>query len=403
MQNLRNILPKQALPDVPTNGLDPDLLSIEAFRHEIEREILRSDRTGGPLTLLVFDVRAQFRTTEERHVAMNALAQAVTKCSRRTDSRGWHQQGEQVSVGLLLHNTFADKALRLIQTIRTCLEEEMESVAADGWPKEVSCEIYVYPVDQTSMEDRERNLEETFLESDQGPAIAMHDSRRLNELIGHPLPRWKRALDVLVSGLGLIMLSPLLVFIALGIKLTSPGPVFFKQVRIGYLGKPFLFWKFRTMVHNYNPEEHKAHLEQLICSDASEKPMLKLDKRNRAITPFGRLLRVSSLDELPQLINVLRGEMSLIGPRPCLSYEAEKYLCWHSRRFDIMPGMTGLWQVRGKNRLTFKEMIRLDIEYARNCSLALDLQILLMTVPTVWSDIRQGLALRQMAEVRNVR
>ena len=198
------------------------------------------------------------------------------------------------------------------------------------------------------------------------------------------IPLWKRTLDIFGSFFGLIILSPLFLAIAVFIKIVSPGPVFFKQTRIGYGAKEFNFWKFRTMKVNADTSCHQAHLCELIneeeedCEE-SEKPMTKLDIDNPNIIRFGHFLRSSCLDELPQLINVLTGDMSLVGPRPPIPYEVEQYLIWHKNRFDGLPGMTGLWQVSGKNRLTFKEMIRLDIQYERQMSLLTDIKILLMT------------------------
>ncbi len=204
------------------------------------------------------------------------------------------------------------------------------------------------------------------------------------------IPVWKRLMDITGAILGLILLFPVMLAIAVLIKVVSSGPVFFKQTRIGNGGKPFQFWKFRTMKVNADTCTHRNYLSDLIngCNDVEDpgKPMAKLDPDNAQITPFGKFLRNTCLDELPQLINVLRGEMSLVGPRPPIPYEVKEYLRWHNGRFDIVPGMTGLWQVSGKNRLTFKEMIRLDIRYTRNISLWSDLKILLMTP---WAVIQE--------------
>jgi lipopolysaccharide/colanic/teichoic acid biosynthesis glycosyltransferase len=179
----------------------------------------------------------------------------------------------------------------------------------------------------------------------------------------------------------LILLSPLFLMIAIFIKIVSPGPVFYRQKRLGYLGRPLTMWKFRTMQVNNNEEIHKKHIANVIESD---KPVAKLDDQNDdRIIPFGKLLRFSCLDELPQLVNVLRGDMSLIGPRPLLLYEADKLLEWQTRRYDVLPGMSGLWQVNGKNHTTFKQQICYDIQYSRKVSPGLDAKILLLTVPTI--------------------
>jgi len=188
-------------------------------------------------------------------------------------------------------------------------------------------------------------------------------------------------LDIVLIIMALPVLLPLVMLIGLFIRIVSAGPVLFKQERIGYLGGRFLCYKFRTMFVGSDTNVHQGHLNHLMNSDA---PMMKMDSHgDPRIIPFGRLLRASGLDELPQLINVLCGEMSLVGPRPCVSYEYEKYLPWQRERFNTAPGLTGLWQVSGKNRTTFTEMIQLDIKYARSKTLWLDLKIILKTVPAL--------------------
>ncbi|MGH7953225.1 MAG: sugar transferase [Limisphaerales bacterium] len=195
------------------------------------------------------------------------------------------------------------------------------------------------------------------------------------------IPTWKRALDISLILLSLPLLLPMALLIAAIIRIVSEGPIFFKQERVGYLGRPFLCFKFRTMFVGANTISHQGHLHRLI---RSETPMVKMDaKGDSRIIPFGLLLRTSGLDELPQIINVIKGEMSLVGPRPCLPYESEHYLPWQKERFNAVPGLTGLWQVSGKNRTTFAEMIRLDIQYARTRNLWLDLKIILKTIPAL--------------------
>ena len=195
------------------------------------------------------------------------------------------------------------------------------------------------------------------------------------------IPRWKRMLDVSLVLLSMPLLVPVAAFIAGLIRMVSVGPVLFKQERIGYLGRRFMCYKFRTMFVGADANMHQGHLHRLMDSNT---PMTKMDSHgDPRIIPFGRLLRSSGLDELPQLINVLRSEMSLVGPRPCLSYEYDRYLPWQRERFTTLPGLTGLWQVSGKNRTTFVEMIQLDIKYARTKSVWQDLGILLRTVPAL--------------------
>jgi len=196
---------------------------------------------------------------------------------------------------------------------------------------------------------------------------------------------WKRALDIALIILTAPLTIPLAAAIALVIKLVSRGPVLYYQQRVGLRGQPFRCLKFRTMKVNADTGVHRSYLQGLIGSDT---PMKKMDvKGDSRLIPGAALLRATGLDELPQLVNILRGEMSLVGPRPCVPYEAENYSNWHKLRFNTLPGLTGWWQVCGKNNTTFTEMIQMDIWYAENQSLWLDLKIILFTVPAVLSQV----------------
>jgi lipopolysaccharide/colanic/teichoic acid biosynthesis glycosyltransferase len=192
------------------------------------------------------------------------------------------------------------------------------------------------------------------------------------------MPGWKRTLDLAGSLLALALLAPVFLLVAAIVRVGSTGPVLFRQERVGYARKTFTLLKFRTLKVDSDATDHSQHVRKLIVEDSEGKPMEKLD-HTKDVIPLGKILRALCVDELPQLFNVLKGDMSLVGPRPCIPYEADEYLRWHARRFDSVPGMTGLWQVSGKNRTTFKEMIRFDINYEQNRSLWLDLKILLMT------------------------
>ncbi len=197
---------------------------------------------------------------------------------------------------------------------------------------------------------------------------------------------WKRLLDVACILLTAPLWLPLMFAISVLIKLASPGPALFRQERVGYRGRRFTCFKFRTMIVNADTQSHQLHLHYLMASNV---PMRKLDgTRDPRVIPCGLTLRALGLDELPQLFNVLRGDMSLVGPRPCVPYEYERYSPRHRLRFDAAPGLTGLWQVSGKNRTTFEEMIDLDILYARNQSLWSDLKIIFKTVPAIVSQTR---------------
>jgi len=209
----------------------------------------------------------------------------------------------------------------------------------------------------------------------------------MNDAENIGLPRWKRVLDVAAVLMALPVVLPLAATIGLVIRLVSSGPILFKQERVGYRGRLFLCLKFRTMYCGAETAAHQGHLRQLMASNV---PMTKMDAAGDSrIIPLGSLLRSSGLDELPQLVNVLKGEMSLVGPRPCLAYEAAKYLPWQMERFKAVPGLTGLWQVSGKNRTTFTRMMQLDIEYARTKTLGLDLTIIFKTIPALLSQMRE--------------
>jgi exopolysaccharide production protein ExoY len=206
------------------------------------------------------------------------------------------------------------------------------------------------------------------------------------------LPVWKRMLDLVF----IVALSPALLIFGTGVALVvmcgSRGPVLFRQRRVGYKGREFTCYKFRTMRVGAEVATHRDHFRHLM---EKEVPMTKLDARSDPrLVPMGAALRATGLDEIPQLINILRGEMSLVGPRPCIPYEYERYQPWQRRRFAAVPGLTGLWQVSGKNRTTFNEMIRLDIEYSERKSLWLDLKIVLRTFPALWQQCLDSRALK---------
>lgn len=201
----------------------------------------------------------------------------------------------------------------------------------------------------------------------------------------------KRSLDLFGALVGGLLISPLLLALAVAVKLDSPGPVLFRQRRIGQGGRPFTFYKFRTMQHNNDPEIHKDYVSALIREESEE---LKGDggsykiEADPRVTRLGRLLRRTSLDELPQLFNVLRGDMSLVGPRPPIDYEVELYGERELGRLAVLPGMTGLWQVSGRAQTTYQQMVDLDLEYIRTWSFLLDLRILAKTVGVVL--VRRG-------------
>lgn len=200
------------------------------------------------------------------------------------------------------------------------------------------------------------------------------------DIVPASMPHWKRILDLICVGLTLPVWLPLMIVVMLWIRLVSPGPLFFRQPRVGYRRRQFMIFKFRTMRVNAETRTHAEYFARLMREDC---PMTKLDGGDPRLISCGRFLRASGLDELPQIFNVIWGDMSLVGPRPCLPHEFERYEVWQQQRVNVLPGLTGYWQVNGKNHTTFSEMIAMDIFYSRNMSLLLDMAIILKTIPAL--------------------
>jgi exopolysaccharide biosynthesis polyprenyl glycosylphosphotransferase len=227
------------------------------------------------------------------------------------------------------------------------------------------------------------------------PNTVWRHGQPLVELTAPSLKGWqllvKRVVDLVGATAGLVVAAPIMIIVAVLIKLGSPGPVVFAQERVGAGGRRFRVRKFRTMRDGASPEPHRRLVQQMLKGDEtstghrgkSGEQVFKLVNDDR-VTSLGRWLRRTSLDELPQLFNVVRGEMSLVGPRPPLEYEMEVYDHWQLDRLQVKPGITGLWQVSGRNRLTYRRMCELDVEYVRQWSLWLDIKILFRTIPVVF-------------------
>jgi lipopolysaccharide/colanic/teichoic acid biosynthesis glycosyltransferase len=215
-----------------------------------------------------------------------------------------------------------------------------------------------------------------------GAALATHRSARVRQ-------RSKRAFDVLVSGVCLLLFAPLMLLVAAVVRLTSPGPALFRQTRLGQHGRPFVMYKFRTMFTDSPDDIHRSYVSHLLLDEqpqtGGESGLYKLDKDPR-VTRLGAFLRRASLDELPQLLNVIRGDMSLVGPRPMLPWERDMLPAAHQARFAVPAGITGLWQVSGRSRLTMREALDLDVQYVQRRSFVVDLLILVKTawVLVVW-------------------
>lgn len=221
------------------------------------------------------------------------------------------------------------------------------------------------------------------LVADLGHCAAGSHAVELGRITPHRGYRLKRALDIAGALLALVVFSPLMLLAALAVRLTSPGPVIFRQVRLGAGGVPFVFYKFRSMTANIDDTSHRHYVSNLINGSTDGGGTFKM-KSDPRITRVGRFLRKTSLDEMPQFFNVLKGDMSLVGPRPPIPYEVENYKSWHLRRIlEVRPGLTGLWQVEGRSRVSFDDMVRMDIRYTKTCSLVLDIAIILKTFKVV--------------------
>ena len=354
------------------------------FASILNRERDRTDRTGQEFSMVVFETGAVSRRSAPVRNLVAILAQRV----HSTDDIGWLDDGR---IATTLPHTPPDGAWKFVENVQRAL---------GGGAPAPKCTVYAYPSRWiTKADGKPSQTPPAGNATPSQPAIpfpkmkysrveAGDPARPLEELGSHflcPIPAWKRAIDIVGSLAAIVLLSPLALLVSLLIKIVSPGPIFFRQERVGFLGKRFTLWKFRTMHVNADTTVHQKYLRELMTTG---KEMTKLDNgKDPRIIPFGPLLRATGIDELPQLVNVLLGEMSLVGPRPCLAYEVRAYLPWQMRRFDAAPGLTGLWQVSGKNRTTFGEMMALDIRYAKKRAFPLDVKIFLKTLPAIARQI----------------
>ena len=351
-----------------------EMLSEETFHRMITLERRRSERSQRPFVLLLIDTGRAYPDEKQSRALLEVLS-ALQGATRETDVTGWYKASS--IVGIMFTEIVLDNNAVLstiLSRIGAVLRDRLDT---DQFSR-IKFSFHVFPDDWDSQNlDRPSN-----------PTLYPDlEKRQKSNRVGRAT---KRLIDVLGSLLLLTLLSPVFFIVAAAIKLTSRGPVLFQQKRIGEHGTPFTFLKFRSMYTNNDSSEHQEYVRQLIAGQAEKKSangngegVFKLTNDPR-ITPVGRMLRRSSLDELPQLINVLRGEMSLVGPRPPVPYEVEAYATWHRRRLlEAKPGITGLWQVEGRSRVEFDDMVRLDLRYARDCSPLLDLKILLQTPKAV--------------------
>jgi len=346
-----------------------EVLLENVFHSMLTLERRRAERSRKPFVLMLIDANLENGSAEQ---ILKEAVEIVAVSKRETDLIGWYKQGG--ILGVIFTEVNLEGNQPITQTLRAKIETAFVKHLGKDRAAKIAISLHLFP------ESWDKNSTGWVADSKLYPDLKRKVSRKRLPLV------IKRVIDVAGSGALLLMLSPFLAVIVALIKLTSEGPVVFEQERLGQYGARFKCLKFRTMYSNNDPKIHQDYVQQYIAgksgldkSENSDKPVYKLVKDPR-ITSIGGFLRKTSLDELPQFWNVLRGDMSLVGPRPPVPYEFEVYDIWHRRRvLEVKPGVTGLWQVSGRNRMRFDEMVRLDLRYCQTWSIWLDLKILLAT------------------------
>jgi lipopolysaccharide/colanic/teichoic acid biosynthesis glycosyltransferase len=363
--------PSQTGADLSREEGDHTFFYKAHFHHLLRIERHRTERSKKPFLLLLLDISA---LTAERlpEGFLDKLHSALKFALRETDIRGWYDPDRVIGVILTEMVSVDRPAIEgVFSKIHLSLGEKLNKELLD----KIAVSFHVFPEQQG-----DASLEGQFT-AKLYPDLPKRDPGFRLSLAA------KRVMDVALSAAALLLLFPVFLAIAAAIKWTSDGPAFFRQERLGCNGKSFTFLKFRSMYKDNDPAKHRDYILKYISEQqnaAVEPGVFKL-KDDLRITPVGRWLRKTSLDELPQLINVLKGEMSLVGPRPPILYECDLYETWHRRRLlSCKPGITGLWQVMGRSRTTFDDMVRLDLKYINEWSLGLDLKILLKTPGAVF-------------------
>jgi lipopolysaccharide/colanic/teichoic acid biosynthesis glycosyltransferase len=334
------------------------------FMQTLRREVRRSERSGRPFALALIS-GDPFAGGNGPGIVRD-IAVAIASSTRETDWLGWYEQ--DAALGVIL-TEIGDVDDVKVQPIAQKIASALQNAVSEEEFNRLKLEVRLFAPQSDDSND------DGWLES------------FYRELGGHQRAGYsegllKRSMDIAGSLVAMLLFLPVFLVIALLVKISSRGPVLFCQKRVGSYGRPFEFYKFRSMYSNNDPSVHREYVAKLIeGAKHARQPngMYKLVNDPR-VTPLGRLLRKYSLDELPQFLNVLLGDMSLVGPRPPLPYEFERYQRWHRRRvMELKPGLTGLWQIKGRSRTTFDEMVRMDLNYARTQSLWLDLKIILQT------------------------
>ena len=354
---------------LPVGAGTDGLYSQELFRDLLVHERKRSERSKRHFFFVALDIRDVLTNTQADIDVVSNIIKAINASSREIDVKGWYEV--PVCIGVI----FTEVGVSAIEQIIVKLKQMLYTTLSANLTPKIGITYSVFPEEDGKQWTQDRSSEEILYP----PLPSQPFEKKIQLLL-------KRMLDVFASAAGILILSPLLLLVALIIKLTSRGSVLFKQKRIGLGGKQFDFYKFRSMYTNNDPAIHQEFVRKLIMGAmpvAADGAGYKI-KNDPRVTPIGRIIRKTSIDELPQLFNVLTGTMSLVGPRPPIGYEVEEYEVWHRPRvIEVRPGITGLWQVNGRSRTSFDGMVRMDLEYIHNWSLWLDLKLLFKTPAAV--------------------
>lgn len=345
------------------------------FTQALAVERKRTERTKSPFLLMLLEIDGDNDNHRTSATPLISTTSVLASFSRDTDLVGWYK--DRQVLGVIFTGLHAGDKRAIIHTFRSKLHNVLQAELPEDVFSRIRVSFHIFPDDWEHGQPGRPSNEALY------PDLARKDNR--NRL----MLQAKRMIDIAGSLGMLVVLSPVFLVIALAVKLTSKGPIFFRQQRVGRYGKTFVFLKFRSMYVNNDTAVHEAYIKKLIANEAeaqpsnSDKPVFKI-VNDRRITPLGKFLRRTSLDELPQFLNVLKGDMSLVGPRPPIPYELAAYKTWHRRRLlAVKPGITGLWQVTARSLVQFDDMVRLDLRYASVWSLWLDLKILLRTPAAV--------------------
>jgi lipopolysaccharide/colanic/teichoic acid biosynthesis glycosyltransferase len=348
-----------------------EVLNEETFKRMISVERKRTERSREPFLLMLLEAGNHPGSEKDGKILDNMLSVLLLSI-RETDVIGWYK--DRATVGVMFTGLSSQDKSSILSVILSKVSTTLRAQLSSDHLSQVKISFHFFPDDwdnDSSGRPSNPSLYPDLLSPDKGKSYLL---------------RTKQAMDFVGSAILLLLCSPLLLVIALAIKMSSRGPVFYRQQRVGQYGQNFTFLKFRSMYTDNDNSVHKEYVTKLIAGKAEHKlfdgtgtGVYKLTDDTR-VTRVGKFLRKSSLDELPQLVNVLKGDMSLVGPRPPIPYELAAYQTWHRRRvLEVKPGITGLWQVNGRNRIKFDEMVRLDLQYAKSCSPWLDLKILMRT------------------------